>query len=67
MVLFWIWKVTPATVEAVAEAVDDVDVDEAVEDVEFALEVELTELIELDVEFPEDMDVELTALELEFV
>lgn len=36
MVLFWIWKVTPATVEAVAEAVDDVDVDEAVEDVEFA-------------------------------
>lgn len=65
--MFWIWKVTPATVEAFAEAVDDVDVDEAVEDVEFALEVELTELIELDVEFPEDMDVELTALELEFV
>lgn len=65
--MFWIWKVTPATVEAVAEAVDDVDVDEAVEDVEFAREVELTELIELDVEFPEDMDVELTALELEFV
>ena len=53
--------------EAVADAVDDVDVDEAVEDVEFAREVELTELIELDVEFPEDMDVELTALELEFV
>lgn len=65
--MFWIWKVTPATVEAVAEAVDDVDVDEAVEDVEFAREVELAELIELDVEFPEDMDVELTALELEFV
>lgn len=65
--MFWIWKVTPATVEAVAEAVDDIDVDEAVEDVEFAREVELTELIELDVEFPEDMDVELTALELEFV
>lgn len=65
--MFWIWKVTPATVEAVADAVDDVDVDEAVEDVEFAREVELTELIELDVEFPEDMDVELTALELEFV
>lgn len=65
--MFWIWKVTPATVEAVAEAVDDVDVDEAVEDVEFAREVELRELIELDVEFPEDMDVELTALELEFV
>lgn len=65
--MFWIWKVTPATVEAVAEAVDDVDVDEAVEDVEFAREVELRELIELDVEFPEDMDVELTALALEFV